>query len=277
MAKIYHYTTIDTLALILLNRTIRFNRLDFVDDEEEYTFGSGKYDVKIGKYIFVSCWTKDSVENPTLWEYIEKKGGKKNAIRIGLDENMFVPYPLIKGTNGGKTFFSHTYESDGDCFFHSFANMIELHDIQYVDNNFERINKLIIEGNDVVKIKIKELGLYKNREKWESQKESRFRLIAFPTLERFESRNEEIGETNINFSFKTLNEIVPLLKHNYPISLKYKDIPIKQSVLKSIEVTMGPHTTKEDTIKVRRLLYPCPLLKILSKRKIINSNTKIDI
>ena len=33
--RIYHYTNIETLALILKNRTIRFNRLDHVDDLEE--------------------------------------------------------------------------------------------------------------------------------------------------------------------------------------------------------------------------------------------------
>lgn len=30
--KIYHYTNIEALALILKNQTIRFNRLDKVDD-----------------------------------------------------------------------------------------------------------------------------------------------------------------------------------------------------------------------------------------------------
>ena len=33
--KIYHYTNIEALALILKNQTIRFNRLDKVDDIEE--------------------------------------------------------------------------------------------------------------------------------------------------------------------------------------------------------------------------------------------------
>ena len=32
---IYHYTNIETLALILKNKTIRFNRLDRVDDISE--------------------------------------------------------------------------------------------------------------------------------------------------------------------------------------------------------------------------------------------------
>lgn len=32
---LYHYTSIETLALILKNRTIRFNNLQNVDDPEE--------------------------------------------------------------------------------------------------------------------------------------------------------------------------------------------------------------------------------------------------
>ena len=54
---LYHYTTIDTLALMLKNKTIRFNRLDKVDDVEEDAFSNG---VHLGRYIFVSCWTKKS-------------------------------------------------------------------------------------------------------------------------------------------------------------------------------------------------------------------------
>ena len=63
MAKIYHYTTIDTLALILKHCTIRFNRLDKVDDLEEAMYGSGEQNINLGKYTFVSCWTKDQDEN----------------------------------------------------------------------------------------------------------------------------------------------------------------------------------------------------------------------
>jgi len=33
--KIYHYTTIESLAQILKNKTLLFNRLDCVDDIEE--------------------------------------------------------------------------------------------------------------------------------------------------------------------------------------------------------------------------------------------------
>lgn len=54
--KLYHYTSIETLALIL--KTIRFSRLDRVDDPDEYAFsGDG---VTPAHYCFVSCWTKNS-------------------------------------------------------------------------------------------------------------------------------------------------------------------------------------------------------------------------
>ena len=38
--KLYHYTSLATLALILKNRTIMFNRLDRVDDVEEGTINT---------------------------------------------------------------------------------------------------------------------------------------------------------------------------------------------------------------------------------------------
>lgn len=55
MAKIYHYTSIETLALILKYKTIRFNRLDQVDDYEEACYGSGDLNLHLGQYCFVSC------------------------------------------------------------------------------------------------------------------------------------------------------------------------------------------------------------------------------
>ncbi len=84
--KVYHYTNIETLGLILKNRTIRFNRLDHVDDVDEYIHGSGPYDTKLGLYTFVSCWTKDREKNPDLWK---RYGDGFRGVRIGLEEKLF--------------------------------------------------------------------------------------------------------------------------------------------------------------------------------------------
>ena len=89
MAKIYHYTTIETLALILKHHTIRFNRLDQVDDMEESLYPSGPINLNLSKYVYVSCWTKSKEENLALWKMYAGYRG----IRISLDETMFVSYP----------------------------------------------------------------------------------------------------------------------------------------------------------------------------------------
>ena len=50
--KIYHYTSIETLALILQNKALRFNDAKFVDDPNDAItkdYGS------MQDYVFISC------------------------------------------------------------------------------------------------------------------------------------------------------------------------------------------------------------------------------
>ena len=85
--KIYHYTTIETLALILKNRNIRFNRLDKVDDlEEARTKSNG---LNLAQYRFISCWTKSEEESIPLWKMYTNNG---IGVRIGLEQKMFKEY-----------------------------------------------------------------------------------------------------------------------------------------------------------------------------------------
>ena len=92
--KLYHYTTIKNLALILDSKKILFNRLDNVDDAEESLYSSGPMSQNISKYIYVSCWTKEERENLALWKMYAGYDG----IRIGLDENMFVSFRRTRQT-----------------------------------------------------------------------------------------------------------------------------------------------------------------------------------
>lgn len=87
---LYHYTSLATFALILTTKSIKFNRLDLVDDPDESLFGYGDSDMKLNSSSFVSCWTEDKVENIALWKmYTDLKG-----VRIGLDKDMFVVYKI---------------------------------------------------------------------------------------------------------------------------------------------------------------------------------------
>jgi len=79
--KIYHYTSLENLVLILKNKTIRFNRLDRMDDNCERNFYC--LGLNWSPYTYVSCWTESEEENIPLW-HMYAKGGI--GIRIGLDK-----------------------------------------------------------------------------------------------------------------------------------------------------------------------------------------------
>ena len=80
--KIHHYTSIETLKLILQNRTIRFNRSDRVDDPDEIELEINGY--PFAKYLLVSCWTLEESESIPQWGLY---AGKSHGVRITLDSN----------------------------------------------------------------------------------------------------------------------------------------------------------------------------------------------
>ena len=77
--KIYHYTSIETLALILQNKTLRFNNAKFVDDPNEAItkdYGS------VQDYVFISCWSNESTESIPLWKIY---GNNCHGVRLESD------------------------------------------------------------------------------------------------------------------------------------------------------------------------------------------------
>ena len=80
---LYHYTNIDSLALILKNRTIRLNSLDRMDDLQEQETADIR---NIGQFIYVSSWTDDERESIPMWNmYANIEAG----VRIKMKANPF--------------------------------------------------------------------------------------------------------------------------------------------------------------------------------------------
>ncbi len=80
---LYHYTSIESLALILKNRTIRLNALNKMDDLQEQK----TQDVlNFGQFFFVSSWTDEDKESIPMWKmYTSTSSG----VRIKLRKNPF--------------------------------------------------------------------------------------------------------------------------------------------------------------------------------------------
>lgn len=243
--KIYHYTSIETLALIVQNKTIRFNRLDFVDDCEESLYGSGPTNIKLGQYTFVSCWTKDSKENLSLWKmYTNNKG-----VRIGLDEDMFITHKI---NDKFKSYFSKPIDFLGNAMVSAFINEAKLYDISYVQNLESEMNNLIEKvGETGAGFKTDRIGLFK-REEWSFQKECRFKINVMP-INPFLINDTKI-KTDFDLIFKLMEALGPSIAINTPINISYIDVPLNANKLDYIEVMMGPLTTKGERIIVEHLL-----------------------
>lgn len=251
--RIYHYTNLEALALILKNRTIRFNRLDQVDDLEEGNAES--LGVRFCKYVFVSCWTESSEESIPLWKMY---GGDVGGVRISIEHNMFKEYLItnLNLDNGLSTqgaiiskipqrdmenpdfFILPILDYDNDLFYRK---------IKYVDDVSEHTRKAIKvtnlkDGRGDIAIDTKQFGSYKNK-RWEFQNETRFVLYAFPFNPLREGANPQIS-TIVAQSFLS----------NKALSFKYYDMHLKEGAMETIEITLSPSVTDAQRVIIQALI-----------------------
>jgi len=111
---LYHYTSIENLALILGNRTLRFSRTDLVNDLEEINITDLP---EIKKAVYISCWTASEKESIPLWNLYASKA---KGVRIKLPSNMFLRS-------------MEPYKVDNiDCYI---VNLMSLHNIVECEND----------------------------------------------------------------------------------------------------------------------------------------------
>ena len=256
--KIYHYTTIETLALILKHKTIRFNRLDKVDDLEESMYGSGVRNMKLSKYVFVSCWTNSKEENLSLW----KMYAGYNGIRLAIDEDMFVSF-TNEPFNTFRSFFKNLFYFGKDYMADQYSNKIELHKVKYIDNPQQQAEKLLEHNNGSITINTTNMGLFKRTE-WSIQNEYRYKIQVLPlNFNYIHSYNAEqlngmdrMELTKANF--EVTPAIIRSFDEEYVLDTEYIDIRMKSDTLNKIVITMGPLTTEADRIIVESLLREYP-------------------
>lgn len=151
---IYHYTSIDTLELILKNQTIRFNRLDQVgkDLSESNSFDK----LKLGKYLFVSCWTKSLIESIPLWHM---QSQEMTGVRVGFVKQLLFADTPIKIPKQYKKEFEKSGEILSPIPFESmytddFFVLPMLFNRKYFERELIYDNNFIQIKNDAIKFKI---------------------------------------------------------------------------------------------------------------------------
>lgn len=247
--KIHHYTNIESLALILKNKTIRFNRLDKVDDLEESSIESNG--LNYTKNIFVSCWTEIDEESIPLWIMY---GGGSRGVRITLEKEMFQEYEV----GGEGTSIIHPIHMSKDSYF---VVPISQNDpykegdfyrkIIYVDNVYEEVKDAIkvenVKDNGserIVNSVIDTLRLAKYKHKrWSFQNEHRFVLQIFPF-------NPYIA----NYQSENLGKELGKLYADNAKRLNYFDLELKQEVIDSMEITLSPSATEGERVIIKALV-----------------------
>lgn len=245
---IHHYTNIDVLALILKNRTLRFNRLDQVDDPEESNFVSNG--VNIGLYAFVSCWTEEKEESIPMWKmYTNKNWG----VRLSFEkEGLFKTYTDVEsyrynglvGTNLGAPirflfptevrweqtsymppFLTEEYDK---CHFYRKIEYVD--DLKPYANDTVRITQQP-DNNVSLKIQTDKVGSYKNK-RWAFQEESRFLLFFLPgnPTALFNTPNF------IEYQSRFMADII----HNKGLGFSYYDMHLSDKAFDNLVITMSP-------------------------------------
>lgn len=254
--KIYHYTTIDSLAMIMSSRSIKFNRLDKVDDLEERTEPS---QVKLWQYLFVSCWTENPEESIPLWRMYS---GNAHGVRIGMDADMFednvvgdnnVPAGIpLEGFMVGKIpaqdYFRNDFfvlpaattmhiSKDRDSLFYCH--------VDYVDDVNEKTKDAYqLTMTDAIHasshISFGEIGKYKNK-RWAFQEETRFRLVVMPF-------NPILCNPDIVSTIA-----VNAFHQSKPVPISEYFLKLKTESLNNMEITLHPNATDSDRVIVEAL------------------------
>lgn len=242
---IHHYTSIQSLALILESKKIRFTRIDCLDDITEIDGLPNTFKT----LAFVSCWTEDNIENISLWSlYTQMKG-----VRISFSHNIFNEYYIKAGNYGNWGYISETISplplekirTDN----YLICNPFWLEDgfykrIIYCEAPVEKRKELYSENvTGDVKIKaIQNLFIYKDLI-WSFQNESRFYLIAYllPPLNIFKDRETQMLNMN-----KFLDPIEN--------SMTFIDVDINENAIDSIVVRLSPNSTYADKLIVESLI-----------------------
>jgi hypothetical protein len=213
--SIFHYTSIETLALILATRKIRFNSLNNVDDLTEAITADPN---GIRNFILVSCWTDDPRENIALWKIYSKSG---TGCRIKMSPSLFFD-PL----NAEREEY-YGLEKGIDLLY----PMKNGFKIKYV-KTLSKL-KVLIENGENGTIDISKIGKHKGKY-WKFQREFRFIIYQFLDLLH---NNDKSTKLITNNNFKS-----------------FYDLKIRQNEFEKMEILLGPETTEGQKIICQSLI-----------------------
>lgn len=251
MELLHHYTSIDVLELILKNRTLRFGRLDNLDDKQESHLIHEKH---WAQYLFVSSWCKDHDENFRLWrEYTNNKGVRISLPKFPFEQHVLISKPKLNLFFGDNTVspiqFSELYNDEWMFFLPPIREENFGKDIVYVDNPDEHISPPIERRDDGYHLTgLFDLAIVKNAQVWKEQNEFRYILFVVPSYAGAMTNWERIGDPKFHMA-----HIAKCIINGVPSTLSHFDVKLGDA-LDDVVITMGPECSDYDRRRVNTLL-----------------------
>lgn len=249
---LYHYTNLQSLCLILKNKTLKFNSLVNMDDLEEVKANDL---IEYGKYCYVSSWTDCEKEKLSLWNMYTKN---MEGVRIKLRKLPFetYTYEIKKGyvnVTSKDNFFPKIFFENEKFVPIYYPNEKFIERVEYTDEE-KLICPNLLEYDikkDETTLQLNLIGKYK-REEWSFQDEVRY-MITFLPVKLDDCHNLDIIKQNI------LKQI--------DIQSDNCFLKIKDEYFNDFEITTGPKmsTGDEEILKLMIEKY-CPTAKIIESK-----------
>ncbi len=254
---LYHYTSIETLALILKNRTIRFNNLLNVDDPEE----AETKDLGLsGKHCLVSCWTKSSENVIPMWNMYTP--GMK-GVRIKMKMNPFKQYTYNRGEN-------HFTENVVSCIDYKgdytkkvtiAAECPLMEEVLYTNDENLLHPQIRSQTGDETSISFEKIGKYK-RKYWAFQNEYRYIIRTAPWSMDEMEKVTTVEELTILYDRLLDKDNKQICDEIY--------LDLADDAFENMEILLAPKASDAEYIIVQALLEKyCPNVQVkLEKSKI---------
>jgi hypothetical protein len=239
--KLYHYTDINSLALILQSKSIRFGRLDKVNDPTE---GLSLDFHSMAQYIFISSWTANQSENFALWNMYTPL---MRGVRMELDLPIFDSFSIPKNGENNLVDGSQIVNYEKGYFIFAAENVPSK--IIYTDDN-TLLRPSIRKGNGIY---AKALSKYKKLI-WQIEEEYRYQLNIVPI-------DRNITPSQVAESYmRLLSQQLPLPIDSYMIGIQNrafdsmriklspKLLPGDRTIVEALVKAFNPSATIEDSL-----------------------------
>ena len=237
-SHLYHYTSFETLKLILQNQTFRFSRLDEMNDPLE-----GYYD-KDSDYrnlVFSSSWTAEHRDELPMWKIYTDLKGVRIKLPIDLFSTTNMEVRKLSDTNfqiASKLKSKYPIELDVNLPFADDSPMKG----SYIDTVYGPTKVEYYESQNNLKS-----GIIATDSKNKTRLNVNLNIIGQRKIDSWSFEKEYRYRLFFNNAIK-LNAHKDLIEGKvFPqINTKYLDIKFKKESLENIEIILGPKTDEKN-------------------------------